>query len=397
MNYSENRYDTKDLSDEDLLETFKPASEVEGPKDIGEFGEEELERLRQTGIDLKAPDKAGTFIQTNCSILKCDCEAHGIELLPITEALKKYDGLKDYWWKLVSTEKDSFTREADQKLDNGYFIRTLPGEKVVYPLQTCLYIRNENVAQRIHNIVIAEEGSELHIITGCSTHPHLTSGLHIGISEFFVKKGAKLIFTMIHNWGENVYVRPRTGIRVEEDGVFLSNYISLRGVKSVQTFPAATLSGRNALARFNSVIVAPDGSDIDTGAKVILEAPGSRSEIISRTISFGGRVVARGHLVGLAADIKAHLECQGLILAENGVIHAIPELEAHVANVDMSHEAAVGRIAQEEIEYLMARGLGEEEATSAIVRGFLDVKINGLPPELDKELQEVVEECHKGM
>ncbi|MBW1927171.1 MAG: SufD family Fe-S cluster assembly protein [Deltaproteobacteria bacterium] len=397
MNYSENRYDTKDLSDEDLLETFKPASEVEGPKDIGEFGEEELERLRQTGIDLKAPDKAGTFIQTNCSILKCDCEAHGIELLPITEALKKYDGLKDYWWKLVSTEKDSFTREADQKLDNGYFIRTLPGEKVVYPLQTCLYIRNENVAQRIHNIVIAEEGSELHIITGCSTHPHLTSGLHIGISEFFVKKGAKLIFTMIHNWGENVYVRPRTGIRVEEDGVFLSNYISLRGVKSVQTFPAATLSGRNALARFNSVIVAPDGSDIDTGAKVILEAPGSRSEIISRTISFGGRVVARGHLVGLAADIKAHLECQGLILAENGVIHAIPELEAHVANVDMSHEAAVGRIAQEEIEYLMARGLSEEEATSAIVRGFLDVKINGLPPELDKELQEVVEECHKGM
>ena len=397
MDYSENRYDTKDLSDEDLLETFKPASEVEGPKDIGEFGEEELERLRQTGIDLKAPDKAGTFIQTNCSILKCDCEAHGIELLPVTEALKKYDGLKDYWWKLVSTEKDSFTREADQKLDNGYFIRTLPGEKVVYPLQTCLYIRNENVAQRIHNIVIAEEGSELHIITGCSTHPHLTSGLHIGISEFFVKKGAKLIFTMIHNWGENVYVRPRTGIRVEEDGVFLSNYISLRGVKSVQTFPAATLSGRNALARFNSVIVAPDGSDIDTGAKVILEAPGSRSEIISRTISFGGRVVARGHLVGLAADIKAHLECQGLILAENGVIHAIPELEAHVANVDMSHEAAVGRIAREEIEYLMARGLSEEEATSAIVRGFLDVKINGLPPELDKELQEVVEECHKGM
>ena len=397
MNYSENRYDTKDLSDEDLLETFKPASEVEGPKDIGEFGEEELERLRQTGIDLKAPDKAGTFIQTNCSILKCDCEAHGIELLPITEALKKYDGLKDYWWKLVSTEKDSFTREADQKLDNGYFIRTLPGEKVVYPLQTCLYIRNENVAQRIHNIVIAEEGSELHIITGCSTHPHLTSGLHIGISEFFVKKGAKLIFTMIHNWGENVYVRPRTGIRVEEDGVFLSNYISLRGVKSVQTFPAATLSGRNALARFNSVIVAPDGSDIDTGAKVILEAPGSRSEIISRTISFGGRVVARGHLIGLAANIKAHLECQGLILAEHGVIHAIPELEAHVSDVDMSHEAAVGRIAKEEIEYLMARGLDEEEATSTIVRGFLDVKINGLPPELNKELQEVVEECYKGM
>ena len=397
MNYSENHYDTKDLSDEDLLETFTPASEVEGPKDIGEFEEEELQRLKQTGIDLTTPDRIGTFIQTNSSVLKCDCETQGVELLPITEALKKYDGLKDYWWKLISAEKDSFTREADQELDNGYFIRVLPGEKVIYPLQACLYIRNENVAQRIHNIVIAEEGSELHIITGCSTHPHLTSGLHIGISEFYVKKGAKLTFTMIHNWGENVYVRPHTGIRVGEDGVFLSNYISLKGVKSVQTFPTATLAGPNSLARFNSVIVAPEGSDIDTGAKVILKAPGSRSEIISRTISFGGRVVARGHLVGLAANIKAHLECQGLILAEHGVIHAIPELEAHVADVDMSHEAAVGRIAQEEIEYLMVRGLDEEEATSTIVRGFLDVRINGLPPELNKELQEVVEECHKGM
>ena len=397
MNYSENHYDTKDLSDEDLLETFTPASEIEGPKDIGEFEEEEIERLKQTGIDLTGLDRAGTFIQTNCSVQKCDCETQGVEMLPVTEALKKYDGLKDYWWKLVPAEKDAFTREADQELDNGYFIRALPGEKVIYPLQTCLYMRNENIAQRIHNIVIAEEGSELHIITGCSTHPHLTSGLHIGISEFYVKKGAKLTFTMIHNWGENVYVRPRTGIRVEEDGVFLSNYISLKGVKSVQTFPTATLAGPNALARFNSVIVAPEGSDIDTGAKVILKAPGSRSEIISRTISFGGRVVARGHLVGLAANIKAHLECQGLILAEHGVIHAIPELEAHVADVDMSHEAAVGRIAQEEIEYLMARGLDEEEATSTIVRGFLDVRINGLPPELNKELQEVVKECHKGM
>jgi len=269
MNYSENHYDTKDLSDEDLLKTFTPASEVEGPKDIGEFEEEELERLKQTGIDLTGLDRAGTFIQTNCSVQKCDCESPGVEMLPVTEALKKYDGLEDYWWKLISPEKDSFTREADQELDNGYFIRALPGEKVIYPLQTCLYMRNENIAQRVHNIVIAEEGSELHIITGCSTHPHLTSGLHIGISEFYVKKGAKLTFTMIHNWGENVYVRPRTGIRVEEDGVFLSNYISLKGVKSVQTFPTATLAGPNALARFNSVIVAPDGSDIDTGAKAV--------------------------------------------------------------------------------------------------------------------------------
>jgi Fe-S cluster assembly scaffold protein SufB len=383
--------------DRELLERFTPADRAEAVDKIEDLAEEDIKKMKQTGVDVNSTSISGTFLQTNCGVTHCDCNMEGIEMLPVTEALKKYDGLKEYWWKLVDPEKDEFTREADRSLDNGYFIRALPGAKVVYPLQACLYIKNDNVAQRVHNIVVAEEGSELHIITGCATHPDLTSGLHIGVSEFFIKKGAKLTFTMVHNWGEDVYVRPRTGIVIEEDGVFLSNYISLKGVKSVQTFPTATLRGENAIARFNSVIVAPEGSDIDTGARVILEAPGARSEIVSRTISYGGRVMARGHLVGKAKDIKAHLECQGLMLTEHGIIHAIPELEAHVADVDMSHEAAVGRIAREEIEYLMARGLDEEEATSTIVRGFLDVKIDGLPPELEAELQAAVEDCQHGM
>ena len=389
---SENR-----LSDRELLEKFRPASEAETVDDVSQLDEEDMLRLKQSGVDLESSNRIGTFLQTNCGVTKCDCGIEGVELLPITEAIKKYDGLKEYRWKLVDADKDEFTKEAAEHLDNGYFIRALPGEKVVYPLQACLYIRSNDVAQRVHNIVIAEEGSELHIITGCATHPGLTSGLHIGVSEFFIKKGAKLIFTMVHNWGEDVYVRPRTGIMVEEDGVFVSNYVSLKGVKSVQTFPTATLAGKNSTVRFNSVIVAPEGSDIDTGARVILEAPGSRAEIISRTISYGGRVLARGHLVGKASNIKAHLECQGLMLTKHGIIHAIPELEAHIADVDMSHEAAVGRIAKDEIEYLMARGLDEEEATSTIVRGFLNVKIDGLPKELDDEIQKAVAECQKGM
>ena len=96
--------------------------------------------------------------------------------------------------------------------------------------QSCLYIAKEGFSQNVHNIVIAEEDSELHIITGCATAPHLMSGLHVGISEFYVKKGAKLVFTMIHDWGENVNVRPRTVTMVEEGGTIISNYISLRPV-----------------------------------------------------------------------------------------------------------------------------------------------------------------------
>ncbi len=385
------------MNEEELLRRFRPASEADSIDSVDELSEEERLRLKQTGVDIDDKNRLGTFIQTNCGVTKCDCTLKGVEMLPITEALKKYDGLKDYYWKLLDPDKDVFTRETRENLDNGYFIRALPGEKAVYPLQTCLYIRSDDVAQRIHNIVVVEEGAELHIITGCTTHPNLTSGLHIGVSEFFIKKGGKLTFTMVHNWGEEVYVRPRSAIIVEEGGTYISNYISLKGVKSVQTFPVCRLVGENAIAHFNSVIVAPEGADLDTGTRVYLEARGTRAEIISRTISYGGRVMARGHLIGAAHDIKAHLECQGLMLAEKGVIQAVPELEAHIPDVDMSHEAAVGRIAKEEIEYLMARGLDEEEATSTIVRGFLNVKIDGLPKELDEELQRAVEECQKGM
>jgi Fe-S cluster assembly scaffold protein SufB len=223
------------------------------------------------------------------------------------------------------------------------------------------------------------------------------SGLHIGVSEFFIRPGGRLTFTMIHNWAEDIHVRPRTGVVVEEGGQYISNYIHLKPVKTVQMYPTVTLAGEGALTRLNSIIIAHPGSELDVGGRVVLQAPHTRAEIITRTITTGGSAVARGHLVGLAPEIKAHLECRGLILSPKGRLYAVPELEGHVAGVDMSHEAAVGRIAQEEIEYLMARGLDEDEAVSAIVRGFLSVKIEGLPLALEEELENAIQESGKGM
>jgi hypothetical protein len=218
--------------------------------------------------------------------------------------------------------------------------------------------------------------------------------MHLGISEFYIKKGGKLTFTMIHNWGEDVVVRPRTVGFVEEDGVFLNNYILLNKVKSVQSYPTIHLNGRGAVARFNAVIVTPTGSHVDTGNRIILNAPDTRGEIISRTITTGGMNIARGEIVGNAVPAKGHLECKGLILGD-GVIHAIPELKGTRTGVELSHEAAVGKIAQEEIEYLMARGLDEDEATSTIVRGFLNVDIMGLPQELKESIDRTIAE-HEG-
>ncbi len=380
------------------LKDFISAKEVESPKSIEELNPEEIERLREVGIDLSGRGRLGTFLQADSKVVTCQCLPEGLELLPITEALSRYDWLREnYYWKAVSPEKDLFTKMTAEELDNGYFIRVHPGEKIVYPLQACLYIRTDRVAQRVHNIVIVEEGAEFHLITGCTSSPHAISGLHVGISEFYIKKGGKLTYTMIHEWGEKIHVRPRTGILVEEEGTIVSNYISLDRVASVQSYPICRLLGPQAVAQFNSVIAAPEGAHLDLGAWVVLEASGSRAEIISRTVCYGGEVIARGRLVGKAPEIKAHLECQGLMLSDKGYILAIPELEAHVANVEMSHEAAVGKIAREEIEYLMARGLTEEEATSLVVRGFLNVRIEGLPPELQERIDKAIEESRQGM
>ena len=351
--------------------------------------------LLSAGIVPSGEGRSGSYIQEDHSVTHCNMTQKGVEISSIEEALEKYDWLKDYWWKALAVDTDKYTAFTELQPRRGYFMRVAAGQKTVYPLQACLYMEEEGILQSVHNVVIAEEGSEMNIITGCTTASSLHSGLHLGVSEFFVKKGAKITFTMIHNWKEDVVVRPRTGVIVEEGGVFISNYVSLKPVKDLQSFPTAYLNGDNAVARFSSILVAPEGSWLDTGARVYLNGRGSRSEIISRTISNGGTIIARGHLIGNAEEIKAHLECNGLILTERGIIHAIPELEGRLRGVDMSHEAAVGKIAQEEIEYLMSRGLSEEEATATIVRGFLNVEIEGLPPELKQEIDRAIEESEK--
>jgi hypothetical protein len=315
-------------------------------------------------------------------------------VIPIRKALEQEPWIRDYYWKLVKVDADKFTAAAELDLHDGYVIRALPGSTSIYPIQACLYLSKENLQQNIHNIIIAEEGSELHIITGCSTSPHMKRGAHVGISEFFVKKNAKLSFTMIHNWAEEMVVRPRSVAQVEEGGLFLNNYICMKPVHTLQMYPTTHLVGADAVARFYSIIVGSPGSEYDLGGRIFLKKPGCRAEIVARTISNGGKIIARGHLVGEVPDIKAHLECKGLIL-KGGLIHAIPELEGHVDGVEMSHEAAVGKIAQEEISYLMSRGLSSEEATSTIVRGFLSVDIPGLPAQLKAEIDRAIEESDK--
>lgn len=379
------------------LDTYKSDARQHGYiEDLSQADSVDARKWLNVGVDIAELDRAGTFIQKDCSVIHSKAMKAGVEVMGISDALKTHDWLTDYLWKHISPEKDQYTASAKNKPHEGYFVRSLPGVEVKQPVQSCLYIAKEGLSQNVHNVVIAEEESEMHIITGCATSPHLVRGLHVGVSEIFVKKGATLHFTMIHDWGEQINVRPRTAIHVEEGGVIVSNYISLRPVGSLQMAPTTYLDGKGAVGRFNSILVASEGCHLDVGATVHLNYPETRAEIISRAITVGGTIIARGEMIGKVAGCKGHLECKGLLL-KDGIMHAIPELAGYVPGVEMSHEAAVGKIDQREIEYLMARGLDEDEAVSTIVRGFLNVDIEGLPPGLAAEIDKAVTETQKDM
>jgi len=382
--------------DVELDKYSSSAEELPYQENPSQLPEEDQKQMTQAGIILdEQSQRSGTIIQMDNSVIHSLAKEEGLELMATSQALRTYDWILDYWWRAVAVDSDKYTAHVELNQNDGYFIRALPHTKVVYPVQACLYLAKNNLAQNVHNIIIAEEGSELHIITGCTTSPREEPGLHLGVSEFYIKRGAKVTFTMIHNWNPEIVVRPRTGVIIEEDGLFLSNYVIMKPVHSLQTYPTARCVGANATVRFNSILVAAPGSMMDVGSRVFLDGKGSRTEIISRAITTGGDIIARGYIEGNAPDVKGHLECRGLILLEEGMIHAIPELKGNLAGIDLSHEAAVGKIAEEELEYLMARGLTRTEATATIVRGFLRVDIEGLPPMLSAELQRAVEASEK--
>jgi len=372
------------------------AEQHEYVDNLTDISSEDAQEFLNVGVDMDESNRSATFILKDLSVVHCKTKQEGVEVLTISKALEKYDGLKEYMWKGLSPEKDEFTQLTHDKPSGGFFIRCAAGVKTRFPVQTCLHLSKEGLTQNVHNILIAEEGSDMHVIAGCSTSPHLDKGQHVGVSEFYVEKGATLTYTMIHDWGANVVVRPRTVTYVEEGGTFISNYISLKPVGSLETNPMTYLNGKGAVARLNSILVAAEGTHLDTGSQVMLNAEDTKAEIISRAIVTGGTVIARGNITGKVPGVKGHLECKGLIL-KDGLLHAIPELVAEVPGVEMSHEAAVGKIDKREIEYLMARGLDEETAISTIVRGFLNVDIEGLPQSLAEKLDKAIAETEHDM
>jgi len=357
------------------------------------LSENDIQQLQKVGYDPSGTvPRSGSFLTRDHEVVSLEQREKGLEILPLGAALQKYPWVENLFFKLVPKEKDNYTREVAQHAPVGYFIRAVPGARIARPVQSCFFIKTARFSQMVHNIIVAEPGSELHIITGCTTASYVKQGKHIGLTEFYVRENARLSYTMIHDWAPQVRVFPRSAALVEAGGAFISNYIALTAAELVQAYPVAKVN-RGGIARFNSVIYAPQGSHFDLGMAAKLVEPEAKAEIISRAVSDGGVVITRGYLEGGAANTKGHMECSGLLLRDSGSIHAVPELKGTFPETDLSHEAAVGRIADEEIQYLMTRGLDQETATSLIVRGFLDVRLKGLPPELQHAIDTMIEKA----
>lgn len=352
--------------------------------------------MERVGVVADEMNRSGTLLFIDNAPSHCSpVQQEGLEVMSTQQALKAHPGLKDFMWNAMNPAKDKYTAKTYLEDGDGYFIRVKAGHHIRYPVQACMVLDTDKTIQNVHNLVIVEDGASLEMITGCSTAHHANDSVHVGVSEMYVGENASLTFSMIHNWGTKTSVRPRTATVVGKGGKYTNNYVILNPVGTLQSFPTADLA-EGASAMYNTMCVAHEGSDIDTGGMAVLNGPMSNAQIMSRSISMGGHMTARGKLVGNAPQVKAHLECRSIIMKDGGSTNAVPELEAHVADVEMTHEAAVGKIAQDQIEYIMSRGLTEDEAVSMIVRGFLTGGINGLPPELQRELESAVAKANLG-
>ncbi|MGB9878848.1 MAG: SufD family Fe-S cluster assembly protein, partial [Candidatus Pelagibacter ubique] len=235
------------------------------------LNKEDIEKLLRVGVDIEEKNRIGSFLYVDSGVYDISLKQEGVEILPLNNAIEKYEYLKDYVFKIVDRNKDAYTRLVARKGLSGFFIRTLPNVKTLFPIQTCFLIKKIGFSQLVHNIVIAEENSELNLINGCAAATYSDSGSHIAITEFYVKKGAKVSFTMIHDWAPNVVVRPRSTALVDEDGVFISNYVSLKSVKSVQSEPNVYLVGKKAKAKLYSILLADKDSFLDIGGKIYMQ------------------------------------------------------------------------------------------------------------------------------
>lgn len=357
------------------------------------------EALTVTGVYLGSTVRSATIVVCDLAQVCLENNTRGFELMPISSALERYSWLREqYFFKALPADLDETVSRCAKEVDPlGFFLHVDKGVKIALPVQAAMYMKNEDIVQMIHNVIILEEDSELQLITGCLAGHEIKTGTHIAIEEQYIGKNARLVSTMVHAWGSEQFVYPHTGTVVEEGGRFESNYVSLRPAKHFVSNPQSWLIGKGASAKYLTVVLASPGSVIETGGTVYLNAEDTSAELAHRGVCTGGVMNQGGLLVG-AASCKAHVDCAGMLLfcGEGGYIESVPGLRSMHPDARMSHEASIGKIAPEQVQYLMSKGMEEREAISMLIRGFLGTDVEGLGAELDGQIAKIVEVAGHG-
>jgi Fe-S cluster assembly scaffold protein SufB len=344
---------------------------------------EQREVVESIGVDVKEKERLGSHLQQDTTVTYQRLLAReGIVVETPETAILHYPWLRQFVHKLVPIDLDKYTAFCTGYSIGGAFIWVKEGVKADLPLQACFLLETEKLAQLPYILVLAEKGSKLNVLSGCALSPKCSSALHGSVTEIYVGEGAQVTFNLVHNFQPGFHVRPKVGVMVEEGGMYIENYIERGKPESSQLFPTVILRGKNSRAELRSFFFARGNSDMDIGGGIIFTGEGSRGEVISRAVvTDGAKVKMRGVLKAYASGVRGHLDCRSLLLSEKAEVRAFPNLSSTRPDAVLTHEAAVGKIEEEQLYYLMSRGMSKEEAASTIVRGFLDVA-SGLPEPL---------------
>ncbi|MEM1879099.1 MAG: SufD family Fe-S cluster assembly protein [Desulfurococcaceae archaeon] len=342
------------------------------------------ERAREVGVDFSAK---AIYTQVDQAYFRYLSRIPGIEVKSIEDFIEENpDIARDYVWKLLDPALDKYTAVAALKGRGGFFIRVKENTRVDDPVMTCMFMSVGGL-QAPHNVIVLEKGSQVTVYTGCTIAPE-SFGLHVGLSEFYVGEKAELRYVMVHAWNNVTHVRPRTVVHVAEEGKYISYYVNMSRVRTLQTYPRV-IQESNTYALQASVLLGLGDSEQDVGGMSVLRGHESRSEIVSRIVARDeSRVVSRARITtGVNVAARGHIECRGMLLSDRAVVETIPELEALSPNAVLTHEASIGKLAEDEINYLVTRGFKRDEAVGILIRGFVSIDVKNIPGRVKKHIE----------
>ncbi len=326
--------------------------------------------------------------------LKEDLESQGVLFLDMDSGLREHgDLVKEYFGKIIPQNDNKFAALNSAVWSGGSFIYVPPGVKVDMPLQAYFRINAENMGQFERTLIIVDEGAYVHYVEGCTAPVYSTDSLHSAVVEIIVKPGARCRYTTIQNWSNNVY-NLVTKRAVAYENATMEWVDANLGSKLTMKYPAIWLMGEGAHGEVLSIAFAGKDQHLDAGGKAVHIAPRTSSIITSKSISRGGgRASYRGLLeVAKGAEgSRSKVVCDALILDEDSRSDTYPYIRIDESNVDIGHEATVSKIGEEQLFYLMSRGLSESEASAMVVSGFVEPITKELPLEYAVEMNRLIQ------